>query len=129
MTKKESGPAAGSTDLAGSLAPVCLQLAISGNLPPNYVIAHVESMDARRCGRSSVVKFSADDRRSRRLRRRGKCVDVRRRVLDGVATEGGDAGADSEGHVTGTVNQQQAINSPETEEWRKAQKKTKCKRI
>ena len=38
----------------------------------------------------------------------------------------GDTGADIEGYVTGTVNRQQAINSPETEESRKARRKKKC---
>ena len=40
--------------------------------------------------------------------------------------EGGATGVDSEGHVTGAVNRQQAMNTPDMEKWRKARKK-KCK--
>ena len=40
--------------------------------------------------------------------------------------EGGTNGVDSEGHVTGAVNRQQAVNALEMEEWRKGRRK-KCK--
>ena len=42
--------------------------------------------------------------------------------------EGGAAGTDSEGHVTGAINRQQAMNALKMEEWRKFRKK-KCKVI
>ena len=73
---------------------------------------------------SSVATFSADDQRSRRGRGRGECAGMRRRGLDGFAGEGGDAGADS-GNVTGKESRQQAMESLEMEEWRKAQRKKK----
>ena len=93
------------------------------HLPPNNTIAHVESTVARRCGRTSVKEVSADDRRSRRGRRRGECVGMRRRGLDHFSEEGGDNGNDSGGRVTGTKNRQQAMESFEMEEWRKARRK------
>ena len=102
-------------------------LTISGNLPPNNVIAHVESTGARRRGRSSAAKFSADDRKRRRGRRRGASVGVRWRELDNSAEESGDAGADIEGHITEIVNRQQAMNALEMDEWRKVRRKKKCK--
>ena len=108
-TKDVTGLAAGSTDLKGLVVPV------SGNLPPNNVIAHVESMGAPRRERSIAAKFSGNEQG----RRREECVDVRRRGLDDFAGEGGDTGADSEGHVTGVVNRQQAMNALEMGERRK----------
>ena len=46
---------------------------------------------------------------------------------DDFAGEGGDTGADSEGHVIGAVNRQQAMNALEMEEWRKIGRTKKCK--
>ena len=54
-------------------------------------------MGARRRERSSTAKFSADERG----RRQGECIGVQRWGLNDFAEEGGDARADSEGHVTG----------------------------
>ena len=119
--------AAGSRDMGGPVVPALRTLTIGGKRPPNNVIAHVESTGVRRRGKSSTAKASADDRRSRRGRRQEECVGVRRRRLDDFAEEGGDAGADSERRVTGTVNRQQAMNALEMEEWRKIQRKKKYK--
>ena len=52
---------------------------------------------------------------------------MRRRGLDDFAEEGEDIGADSEGHVTGAVNREQAMNALEMEEWRQVRRKKKCK--
>ena len=68
---------------------------------------------------SSIAPFSADERE----RQRRECVDVRRRGKDDFSEEGGAIGADIEGHVTGAVNRQQAMNAPEMEEWRNVRKK------
>ena len=114
--KDEEGLATGSTDSEGSVVPARRKLTISGNIPPNNVIAHVESTGARRRERSSAAKSSADDRRSRRVRREGEYAGMRRRGLDDFAEEGADTGADSEGHATGTVNRQQAMDAMEMEE-------------
>ena len=108
--------AAGSTDLGGLVVPARRKLTIRDNLPPNNVIAHVEPADARKRGRSSASKYSADDRRSRRVRRRGEYVDMRRRGLDDFEEEGGATGADGEEHVTGAVNRQQVMYALEMEE-------------
>ena len=126
-TKGETGPAAGSTKLRGLVVPARLKLVISSNPPPNSIIAHVESKDARKRGRSAA-KVSADGRKNRRGSRRGECIDVQLRGLDDFAEEGGDTGTDSEGYVTGTGNRQQAMDSLEMEQWRKARKNKKCKR-
>ena len=40
---------------------------------------------------------------------------------------GGATGADSEGHATGAVNRQKAMNAPKMEEWMKVRIKEKCK--
>ena len=40
--------------MKGHVVPARRKLAISGNIPPNNVIAHVESTGARRRGRSSA---------------------------------------------------------------------------
>ena len=77
-----AGLAALSTHLKGPVIPARPQLTISDNLSPNNVNAHVESTGACRREKSSAAKFSADERRSRRGRRRGECVDVRRRGHD-----------------------------------------------
>ena len=111
-TKYVVGLATGSTDLEGPDVPARRQLTISGNLAPNNMKAHVESMGARRRERSSAAKFYADERG----RRRGECVDVRPRGNDEFAEEGGAIGADSEGHAIGAVNRQQAMNALEMEE-------------
>ena len=60
-TKDEAGLEAGSTDLEGPVVPSLQMLTITGNLPPNNFVAHVESTSAWRHG--SAAKFSADDRR------------------------------------------------------------------
>ena len=52
---------AGLTDLEGPVVPTRRQLTISGNLPPNNVIAHVESTGARRSGRSGNTTKEADE--------------------------------------------------------------------
>ena len=44
---------------------------------------------------------------------------MRRRGLDDFADDSGDNGTDSGGHVTGTVNRQQAMSALEIKEWRK----------
>ena len=69
--KDVAGFAVGPTDLEGLALPARWKLAISGNLPPNNVTAHVESTGARRRGRSSTAKFSADEQG----KRREECVD------------------------------------------------------
>ena len=60
-TNDVAGLAAGSTDLEGPIVPARRKLTISANLPPNNVIAHVESTGARRRERSSAAKFSGDE--------------------------------------------------------------------
>ena len=109
--------------MEGPVFPARRKLTINGNLPPNNVIAHVQSTGARRCERSNTAKVSADERR----RRRGECVDMRRWGHDDFSEQGRATGADSEGNVTGAVDRQQAMNTLEMEEWRKVRKK-KCKR-
>ena len=64
-TQDEAGPAAGSTDLGGSVVPKLRKLTMSGNILPNNVIAYVDLMGARKCGRSSATKFSAEDQERR----------------------------------------------------------------
>ena len=73
-TKYAAGLAGGPTDLEGPVVPASWKRAIGGNLPPNNLKAHVEPAGARRRGRRSTAKFSADGRG----RQRGECVDVRR---------------------------------------------------
>ena len=77
-TKYAAGLAGGPTDLEGPVVPASRKRAIGGNLPPNNLKAHVEPAGARRRGRRSTAKFSADGRG----RQRGECVDVRRRGHD-----------------------------------------------
>ena len=120
--EEEAKGAAGPTELEGPVVPAHRKLTISGNLPPNHIKAHVESAGGRRRGRSCTAKFSADERR----RRQRECVDVRRRGHDGFLEGDGATGADSEGHVPGAVNRQQAMNALEMEKWKKVRKK-KCK--
>ena len=126
-TKDVAGLAGGSTDLEGPVVPARLKLTISGNLPPNNVIACVESTGARRRLQSSVAKYSSNDQKRQQQKRRGEYVDVRRRGLEDFVEEGGSTGADSEGHVTGAVNGQQAMNALEMVEWRNVWRKKKCK--
>ena len=71
-TKDLEGLATRSTNLEGSIVPARQKLIISGNLSPNNVITHVESTGERRRGRSSAARFSPDDRRNRRGKRRGE---------------------------------------------------------
>ena len=60
-TKDVAGLEAGSTGLKRPVVPARRELTISGNLPPNNVIAYVESTGARRREKSSAAKFSADE--------------------------------------------------------------------
>ena len=98
--------------MKGQIVPTRRKIAISSDIPPNNVKTHVESAGARRRGKSSTAKFSAD----RRGRRRQECVDMRRQGHDDFPGEGGATGADSERHVTGAVNRQQAMNALEMKE-------------
>ena len=50
---------------------------------------------------------------------------MRRQGHDDFSKEGGVTGADSEGHIFGAANRQQAMNTLEMEEWRNVRKK-KC---
>ena len=111
----------GSTGLKGPVVPARRNLTISGNRPPNNVNTHVKSTGARRREKSSAAIFSAD----KRGRRRGECVDVRRRGHHDFSEEGGATVADSEGHVTGAVNRQKAMDALEMEERRKVWRKKK----
>ena len=118
-TKYAAELAEGPTDLEGPVVPACRKRTIGGNLPPKKMKAHVEPVDARRRGRRSTAKFSADERG----RQREECVDVRRRGHDVLSEESGATGPDSEGHVTGAVNRQKTMNALEMEEWRKVRRK------
>ena len=79
-----------------------LEAHISVNLPPNNTVAYVESTGANIYMKSNTATFFADARSSRRGRRRGECVGVRRRGVDGCTDERGATGTDSGGRVTGT---------------------------
>ena len=120
-TKDVAGLVEGPTDLEGPVVPASRKRTISDNLPPNNFKARVEPAGARRRGRKSTAKFSADERG----RQRGECVDVRRRGHDGFSDESGAAGPDSEGHVTGAGNRKKTMNALEMEEWRKVRRKKK----
>ena len=61
VTKYVAGLAEGPTDVEGLVVPVRRELTINDNLPPNDVKAVVETAGARRRGRSSTAKFSADE--------------------------------------------------------------------
>ena len=95
-TKYAAGLAEGPTDLEGPVVPTSRKRTSGGNLSPNNLKAHVEPAGARRRGRRSTAKFSADERG----RQRGECVDVRRRGHDVLSEESGATGPDSEGHIT-----------------------------
>ena len=69
-TKDVAGLAAGSMGLKGLVVLARRKLTVSGNLPPNNVIAYVESTSALKGGRRSAAKYSANDRRGRRGRRK-----------------------------------------------------------
>ena len=118
-TKYAAELAEGPTDLEGSAVLASRKRTIGGNLRPNNLKAHVEPAGARRRGRRSTAKFSADERG----RQRGECVDVRRRGHDVFLEESGATGPDSEGHVTGAVNRQKTMKVLEMEEWRKVRRK------
>ena len=118
-TKYAARLAEGPTDLEGPVVPASRKRTIGGNLPPNNLKAHVEPAGARRRGRKSTAKFSADERG----RQRGECADVRRRGHDVLSEESGATGPDSEGHVTGAVNRQKTMNALEMEKWRKVRRK------
>ena len=118
-TKYAAELAEGPTDLEGPVVPASRKRTIGVNLPPNNLKAQVEPAGARRRGRRSTAKFSAD----KRGRQRGECVDVRRRRHDVLSEESGATGPDSEGHVTGAVNRQKTMNALEMEEWRKVRRK------
>ena len=98
-TKYAAGLAEGPTNLEGPVVPASRKRTIGGNLPPNNLKAHVEPVGARRRGRRSTAKFSADERG----RQQRECVNVRRRGHDVLSEESGATGPDSEGHVTGAV--------------------------
>ena len=115
-TNDVAGLVVRSTDLKGSVVLARRKLTISGNFLPNDDIAHVESAGARRRGRGSTAMFPVDVQRSRGGRWREERVGLRRRELDDFAEEGEDTGADSDRHVTGTVNRQQAMNALDMEE-------------
>ena len=117
-TKYAAELAEGPTDLEGPVVPASRKRTIGGNLPRNKLKAQVEPAGARRRGRRSTAKFSTDERG----RRRGECVDVRRRRHDVLSEESGATGPDSEGHVTGAVNRQKTMNALEMEEWRKVRR-------
>ena len=51
---------------------------------------------------------------------------MRRWELDDFLEKGGATGVESEGHVTGAVIWQKAMNALEMEEWRKVRRKKKC---
>ena len=118
-TKYAAELAEGPTDLEGPVVPSSRKRTIGGNLPPNNLKAQVEPAGARRRGRRSTAKFSADERG----RQRGECVDVRRRGHDVLSEENGATGPDSEGHVTGAVNRQKTMNELEMEEWKNVRRK------
>ena len=118
-SKYAAGLAEGPTDLEGPVVPASRKRTVGGNLPPNNLKAHVEPAGARRRGRRSTAKFSADERG----RQQGECVDVRRRGHDVFSEKSGATGPDSEGHVTGAVNWQKTMNALEMEEWRKVRRK------
>ena len=118
-TKYAAELAEGPTDLEGSVVPESRKRTIGGNLPPNNLKVQVEPAGARRRGRRSTAKFSADERG----RQRGECVDVRRRGHDVLSEESGATGPDSEGHITGAVNRQKTMNALEMEEWRKVRRR------
>ena len=56
-TKDVAGLAEGSTDLKGPVVPTRRKLAISGNLPPNNIKGHVESIGERRRERAAPNSF------------------------------------------------------------------------
>ena len=118
-TNYATGLAEAPTDLEGPVVPASRKRTIGSNLSPNNLKAHVEPVGARRRGRRSTAKFSADERG----RQRGECVDVRRRGHDVLSEESGATGPDSEGHVTGAVNRQKTMNALEMEECRKVRRK------
>ena len=61
-TNDTAGLAEEPTDLEGPIVPARRKPAISGNLQPNNVKAHVESVGARRRERISPAKFSTYER-------------------------------------------------------------------
>ena len=65
-TNHVPGLAAGSTDLERPAVPARRTFTVSGNIPPNNVITHVESTGARRRERNTATKFCADEREKRR---------------------------------------------------------------
>ena len=124
-TKDEAEPVAGAAKLGGPVVPALRKLTISR-------IFH--QILSSRTWRRRLVRASMEGaapqffcRRSKKTT--GECGGMLRRGLDGVAGEGGDTGADSQGHITGTVNRRQAMNSLEMEEWRKARRKKTCKMV
>ena len=60
-TKYAAELAEGPTDLEGPVVPACWKRTIGGNLPPNNLKTQVEPAGARRRGRRSTAKFSADE--------------------------------------------------------------------
>ena len=86
-------------DMKGLVVPKRRKFVVSGNIPPNNIIAQVMSTGARRREKRSAAKFSAYEQG----RRQNECVDVRRREFDDFTEEGGHTGADNERPVTGAV--------------------------
>ena len=84
------------------------------------MIAHEKSAGARKCGRSSVAKLSADDQRSRGGRRRGESVSV----CNGGGPTALQVKVDIPEPIAGNTppepkTRQQAMDLPEWEEMRK----------
>ena len=117
-TKYAAGLAERPTDLEGPVVPASRKRTIGSNLLLHNLKAHVEPAGARRRGRRSTAKFSADEGG----RQRGECVDVRRQGHDVFSEKSGTTGPDSEGHVTGAVNRQKTMNALDMEEWRKVRR-------
>ena len=109
------------------IVPACRKVNISGNLPPNSVIAYVESTGV------GGVEESAPQSILPMIKEVDEKGDEESAsICDGgdsncFAEQDGGSGADSEGHVVGTVNRQQAMNALGMEEWRKVRRKEKCR--
>ena len=73
-TKDVAGLAAESVDLEGSVVPVRRKLTISGNLPPNNDISHVESTGARRKEQRRKVFCRSKKSARKATRRERRCA-------------------------------------------------------
>ena len=83
--KYVEGLAEGTTDIGGPVVPARRKLAISDNLPPNNVKAHVESVGARRRGSRSTTKFSTDERG--RCDGGGAMIELPEPIMRGMSPE------------------------------------------